>query len=80
MPDDKDIEDVRLGEQRRSKRPIDIDALRRRFILQKKFKEALECDDIEKFKEAIISDLGQLPGSEAYENSLGIWNEMHSET
>ena len=62
MSERDDIEDVRKEEEGRGKRPIDIGARRRRAILQKKFKEALEANDVELFKEAIINDLGQLPG------------------
>jgi len=70
-----DIDDLRAEEERRGKRPIDLPARRRRLILLRKFREALESDDEEKFKRAIIDELGQLPGSAEYENSLKIWRE-----
>jgi hypothetical protein len=74
MSKDREIEDVRAQEsQRGKKRPVNISALRRRMILQKKFKEALASDDESTFIEAIVNDLGQLPGSPEYENSLRIW-------
>ena len=41
-------------------------------ILQKKFKEALASDGESTFIEAIVNDLGQLPGSPEYEKSLKI--------
>lgn len=74
-----EIDDVRKQEEGRGKRPIDIAARRRRAILQRKFKEALENNDVELFKEAIISDLGQLPGSPEYERSLKVWYAWHGE-
>ena len=75
--DEDQIQEVRTEEERRSKRPIDIAAKRRRAELLKKFREALESDDVEKFKEAIIRDLGQTPGTPEYAQSLKIWNDFH---
>lgn len=75
--DDPEIEAVRAEEERRGKRPIDAPALKRRFILRQKFKEALESNDVERFKAAIINVLGQMPGTPEYENSLRIWREFH---
>lgn len=46
-------------------------------ILLKKFKEALESNDMELFEEAIIHDLGQLPGTPEYRDSLKIWHARH---
>jgi hypothetical protein len=43
----------------------------------KKIREALESGDIEKFKDAIIRVLGQLPGTPEYEASLRVWKEFH---
>ena len=45
--DEDQIQEVRTEEERRSKRPIDIAAKRRRAELLKKFREALESDDVE---------------------------------
>jgi hypothetical protein len=75
--DEDEIREVRTREERRSKRPIDIDEKKRRAELLKKFREALESGDIEKFKNAIIRVLGQLPGTPEYEASLKIWREFH---
>jgi hypothetical protein len=75
--DSDEIQDHRKEEESRGKRPIDISARRRRFILLKKFKEALQENDVEAFKEAIIHDLGQLPGTPAYNQSLKTWYELH---
>jgi hypothetical protein len=75
--DADEIREVRTREERRSKRPIDIDEKKRRAELLKKFREALESGDIEKFKDAIIRVLGQLPGTPEYEASLKIWKEFH---
>ncbi len=72
-----DIDDVRRQEQGRGRRPIDIAARRRRLILQRKFKEALDNSDVELFKEALISDLGQLPGTKEYDRSLKLWYAYH---
>jgi len=77
MVDNQEIEDVRKQEEQRGKkRPVNISALRRRMILQKKFKEALASNDEAAFIEAIVNDLGQLPGSPEYEKSLKIWREF----
>lgn len=78
MVSDKDeIQEVRSGEQRRGKRPIDATAKKRRIQVLKKFREALESGDIEKFKEAIIRDLGQQPGTPEYAQSLKVWDDFH---
>ena len=76
ISDEDDIREVRAGEERRGKRPIDLARQTRRLTLLKKFREALQSKDIEKFKEAIIRDLGQQPGTPAYERSLKIWDEF----
>ena len=70
-----EIADVRRQEEKRGRKPVDIAARRRRQILERKFKEALESND-EMFKEALVTDLGQLPGSEEYERSLRIWYSL----
>lgn len=75
--DEDEIQDVRAEEGRRGRRPIDFLAQKRRSRILKKFREALQSDDIEKFKEAIIRDLGQQPGTHEYEQSLKIWDEFH---
>lgn len=75
--DREDIDDVRKQEEGRGKRPIDIAARRRRAILQRKFKEALENNDVELFKEAIMNDLGQMPGTPEHERSLKVWYALH---
>jgi len=71
-----EIADVRRQEEKRGKKPIDIAAKRRRQILERKFKEALESNDVEIFKEALVTDLGQVPGSEEYERSLRVWYSL----
>jgi hypothetical protein len=77
ISDEDEIGEVRTEDERRSKRRIDVAARKRRAELLKKFREALESGDIEKFKEAIIRDLGQQPGTPEYEHSLKIWDEFH---
>jgi hypothetical protein len=77
MSDDQEIDDIRDEEiQRGKKRPVNVSELRRRAILRKKFREALQSNDEAAFIEAIVSDLGQLPGTEEYEKSLKIWREF----
>ena len=56
---------------------IDMAARRRRLILERKFREALESNDVELFKEAIINDLGWMPGTPEYERALKIWYAHH---
>lgn len=70
--DENEIQEVRRREERRSKRPIDIAEKKRRTERRKKFREALESGDIEKFKDAIIRVPVQLPGTPEYEASLKI--------
>ncbi len=77
MPlDDDDIRQVRSQDERRGKRPIDIAAQKRRQTLLRKFREALQSKDEDTFREAIISELGQLPGTAEYETSMKIWREF----
>jgi hypothetical protein len=77
MPtDDEDIRQVRDQESRRGKRPLDIAAHKRRQILLQKFRDALKSQDESTFREAIVSELGQLPGSAAFENSMKIWRQL----
>ncbi|MGA8873425.1 MAG: hypothetical protein WA434_11565 [Candidatus Acidiferrales bacterium] len=74
MPyEDDEIGEARSGEERRGKRPIDIAARRRRLILKRKFEEALKSNDVELFKEAIINDLGWMPGTPEYGRAVKIW-------
>lgn len=70
--DEDEIREVRKRAERCSKRPIDLAEKKRRAELLKKFREALESGDIEKFKDAIIPVLGQQPGTPEYEASLKI--------
>jgi len=74
---DDEIQEVRAEDERRGKRPIDIAARRRRLVLQRKFKEALEANDVELFKEAIVNDLGWMPGTPDYERALKTWYAHH---
>ena len=77
MPqDDDDIREVRTQEERRGKRPVDIATQRRKQILLRKFREALQSQNEETFREAIINELGQLPGTVEYETSMKIWREF----
>jgi ribosomal protein S7 len=67
MPqDDDDIREVRTQEERRGKRPVDIGAQRRKQILLRKFRGALQSQNEETFREAIINELGQLPDAAAF--------------
>ena len=75
--DSEEIQNHRKEQEARGRRPIDVSAKKRRMILLKKFKEALEHNDVEEFKEAIIHDLGQLPGTPEYRNSPKIWYRHH---
>jgi hypothetical protein len=77
MSDDQESKDVREEELQRGKRhPSSVSEMRRRMMLRKKFKEALQSNDEAVFIEAIINDLGQQPGSPEYESSLKIWREF----
>ena len=73
-----DIEAVRREEEGRGrKRPGDPAAQRRKRILLQKFREALESNDEEQFKDAIIHVLGQLPGTPEYARSMKAWRDFH---
>ncbi len=77
MSDDQEIKDVRDEELQRGKRqPLNVSEIRRRAALRRKFKEALQSDNEAAFIDAIVNDLGQLPGSAEYANSLKIWREF----
>jgi hypothetical protein len=80
MSKDDEIKEVRIEQERRGKRPVDIAGSRRRSILRTKFREALECNDEELFKRTIVTVLGQLPGSDEYERSVRIWRQMHDDS
>lgn len=77
VSDPKEIQDVRGKEQRRGKRPIDLEEARRMMILRKKFMEAIESQDFAAFEEAIIRDLGQLPGTPEHAQSVKAWRDYH---
>jgi hypothetical protein len=77
MPYEEDeIDETRRGEERRGKRPIDIAERRRKLILLRKFEEALKGNDVESFKEAVISDFGWMPGTPEYDRALKAWYEQ----
>ena len=77
MSKDDDLKEVRAAEGQRGRRPIDIEAHRLRLRLLKVFREALKLNDEELFKETIIHELGQLPGSPDYQHSLQAWRSLH---
>jgi hypothetical protein len=77
MDDSDDLKDVISQEKRRGRRPIDIEAHRLRLRLLKAFREALKLDDEALFKETLIHELGQLPGSPEYRHSLSAWHSLH---
>jgi len=79
MAKDEDIRKVRSEEQRRGKRPVDIAEKRRTLLLRKKFYEAIRSRNGDQFEEMLIHDLGQTPGSEAYERSWKAWKQFHGE-
>jgi len=74
-----DINEVRREEERRGKRPIDTAEKRRQLIIRKKFLEALRSRNEEQFREMLIHDLGQAPGSPEYIRSLKAWRAYHGE-
>jgi hypothetical protein len=80
MSKDDEIQEVRGEEQRRSKRPIDIAARRRRLILRKKLAEALRAGDEDQLRAILIRDLGQTPGSPEFESSIRAWRDYHRKT
>lgn len=79
MPKEDDIKDARSEDERRGKRPIDIAEKRRALLIRKKFREALKSGNEEQFREMLVNDLGQQPGSAAYARSLKAWKEYRGE-
>ena len=79
MPEHDDIDEVRAEEERRGKRPTDIAEKKRKLLLRKKFREAIQSGNEEQFRQMLINDLGQLPGSPAYDASLRAWKAYHGE-
>lgn len=77
MDNEDDLKDVIDQEKARGRRPIDIEARRLRLRLLKAFREALYLDDEALFKETIVHELGQLPGSPEYRHSLSAWRALH---
>jgi hypothetical protein len=77
MDSEGDLKDVIYQEQARGRRPIDVEARRLRLRLLKAFREALKLDDEDLFKETIVHELGQLPGSSEYRSSLSAWRASH---
>jgi hypothetical protein len=76
---DDTVDDVRSEEERRGRRPIDIAEKRRNLIIRKKFLEAIKSNNEEQFREMIIHDLSQTPGSQAYIQSVQAWKDYHGE-
>jgi hypothetical protein len=77
MGSEDDLRDVIAAEKRRGRRPVDLEAQRLRLRLLKAFREALKMDDEALFTEAIIHELGQLPGSPEFRQSLSAWRSLH---
>jgi ribosomal protein S7 len=77
MPtDDDQIREIHEQETRRGRRPVDIAAQKRRRVLLQKFRAALQSRDEATFREAIINELGQLPGTLEFATSMKIWREF----
>jgi len=80
MPDDSEVKDVWREESSRGKRPRDLAALRRNQSILRQFKEALEQNDVEKFKRVLIVEIGWGPGTPDYENALKVWDDVHRDS
>ncbi len=78
MLKDDDIESVRASEERRGKRRVDPDEVKRLRVLRRKFLEAINSGNEKQFIEMLIHDLGQLPGSPEYIRSLELWRGRSS--
>jgi len=77
MPYEEDeIDEARRGEERRGKRPIDIAARRLRLIVKRKIDEAFRSDDVEVFKDALMSDVGLTPGTPEYDRLVKLWHSQ----
>ena len=77
MSKERDIQEVRIQDERRGKKPIDIEQKRRSLLLRKKFKEVLRSGSETQFEEFLVNDLGQLPGSREYKLSWQLWKSFH---
>ena len=78
MGTDDDLRDVMRQETGRGRRPIDVEAHKLRLRLLKVFREALKLNDLDLFKEALIHELGQQPGSPEFRRSLTAWYSLHA--
>lgn len=76
---DDDLKEVQLQDRQRGakRRPVDVEARKIRKRFMQSFREALELGNEEIFIEAIIRELGQLPGSPEYRQSLNAWRAYH---
>jgi len=63
------IREVREEEERRGRRPLDIEERKKRERILRSFREALQKNDRALFEEVIVHDLGFEPGSPEYENA-----------
>jgi hypothetical protein len=78
--DDESIRETREAESRRGKRPVDLAERKRRAEFRRKFKQILESNDVELFKEALINDLGQQQDTPEFQNSMKIWRDFHGQS
>jgi hypothetical protein len=75
MSEDEKIREIREEEERRGRRPIDVEAKRKRERVLRGFREALLRNDPAVFEEIIVHDLGLEPGSPEYENAWREWRK-----
>ena len=74
MTERDDVKQVREDEERRSKRPRDLAALKRREELLKYLRSLIQERTETRFKEAIRGH-GLRDGTEAFEVALRIWRD-----
>jgi hypothetical protein len=73
--EDEKIREVREEEERRGRRPVDLQERKKRERVLRGFREALLKNDRALFKEIIVHDLGYEPGSPEYENAWREWKK-----
>ena len=75
VTEDDKIREVREEEERRGRRPLNIEERKKRERILRSFREALQKNDRGLFEEIIVHDLGFEPGSPEYENAWREWKK-----
>ena len=72
---DRDLKDLVRQEEARGRRPVDPDAEREQRELREGYRDLINGDDEELFREGLIA-LGYQPDSERFEQFLAVWRSL----